>query len=412
MIKSRVGHRVARFRASWLPCGRCIGAILVGVILWPLHGLHAQNRSRPATGAARQNPTTKTTKQRSILSEDQTVKPASVTENSASTRQAIDALYKLSSEATTVGQIQQAIIRGENLRAQPLGNETLQYLNELQAWLLNRRGEAHSQAADRSSESGSEKDATAQEQQAQADFLASIELNPHWRAYHNLGVSLAMTGSYDQALKHFDAAVDRNPNYPNTRFNRAELWLEIGKYEWAEREYSEVIRLNPDDVDARIGRGHSRFYLGRFDEALSDFNEVIQLQPNSAVALADRADLYAYLGRWEEAAQDYRAAIGLDKQLGRAFQSAAWLMATCPEDNYRDTALALRVAERAIQLDGTVDYRYLDTLAAAQANANQVQEAQQSLQSAIKVAPVEIRPELQERMTLYQAQKPFRDVTK
>ena len=333
------------------------------------------------------------------------------TANVDATRQLIDELFQLASEATTVGEIQQALAQVERMRTQPLDNVDLQYLNELQAWLLNRRGEAYSQAAADSAEAGKTDVADAQEAQAQSDFSASIELHPHWRPYHNLGVSLAMQGDYGGALERFTAAIDQNPTYPNTRFNRAELWLELGKYELAEREYSQVLQLNPEDVDAWVGRGHTRFYLGRFEESLEDFNEVVRRQPQSAVALADRADLFAYLGRWEEAAKDYRAAIGIDRQLGRAFQSAAWLMATCPDESYRDTELALKAAERAIQLDGSEDYRYLDTLAAAQANAGQYSQAAETLMGAVDAAPEEIRPELKDRMTLYQAQRPYRDNT-
>ena len=86
-------------------------------------------------------------------------------------------------------------------------------------------------------------------------------------------------------------------------------------------------------------------------------------------------------------------------------------MATCPDESYRDTELALKAAERAIQLDGSEDYRYLDTLAAAQANVGQYSQAAETLMGAVDVAPEEIRPELKERMTLYQAQRPYRDNT-
>jgi tetratricopeptide (TPR) repeat protein len=188
--------------------------------------------------------------------------------------------------------------------------------------------------------------------------------------------------------------------------------MELKKFAEAEREYSEVIRLDPHDVGAKISRGHARFYLGQFDAALRDFDDCVQQDGENAIAYADRADLYAYLGRWEQAARDYRMAIQLDKSLGRAYQSAAWLMATCPEDRFRDAKLALRAAQRAIDLDGTADYRYLDTLAAAQANAQRFSEAIKSLNDALEVAPHDVTSELRDRLTLYQAQRPYRDAAR
>ena len=135
-------------------------------------------------------------------------------------------------------------------------------------------------------------------------------------------------------------------------------------------------------------------------EAIQDLDRVIELDADNAVAFADRADLYAFLGRWEQAARDFRMAIRLDKSLGRAYQSAAWLMATCPEKRFRDQKVALRAAQRAIELDGRDDYRYLDTLAAAQANAQRFGEAMESAQQAIEVAPTDVVAELQEKLQL------------
>ncbi len=276
----------------------------------------------------------------------------------ANARQAIDEVYRLASAANSVGQLELAMQRCSQLQQQPLSADNAQYLSQLQAWLLNRRGEAYATAAGRAMEANQETEAVGLEQQAIVDFNASIEFNPHWRAFHNRGVSLAMLGKYDEAIASFAESIDLNPSYANSRFNRAELWLELGRYDLAEQDYGEVLRLEPQDVDARLGRGHARFYLTRFEEALADFDAAIQQQPDHAVAHADRADLYAFLGRWKEAAQDYRAAIQLDRGLGRAYQSAAWLMATCPDERFRDAELALRSAERT----GTGRYERLPLL--------------------------------------------------
>lgn len=326
-----------------------------------------------------------------------------------SAQQAIDQLYEAATKARKVGEIVQALSECDKLLAQPLDPENKQYLAELKAWLLNRRGEAYALAATRSADAGTDDEAMRQEQLARQDFRESLQLNKTWRAHHNLGVSLAMLGEYAAALTQFQHAIDLNPDYPNTRFNRAELWLEMGQFADAEREYSEVLRLTPNDVDSKMGRGHARFYLSQFEAAMEDFDSAIEADPKNAVAFADRADLNAFLGHWKEAAVDYRQAISLDRELGRAWQSAAWLMATCPNENFREADMAVKAAKRAIELDGAGDYRYLDTLAAAQANAAQFAEANVSLQEALQVAPEEVQGELRNRMTLYQAQRPYRD---
>lgn len=323
-------------------------------------------------------------------------------------RQQVDALYAQASTAKTVDELTQTM--GLAMQITPRDPATRDYLRHLTAWLHNRRGEMLTKSAHDQSQAGRSAGSATLEEQAVQDFTASIQLKANGRAFHNRGVSYATQGKFKEAIEDFSQCLAQNPSYTNARFNRAELNLELGKYEDAENDYSMVLSAEPTDSAALIGRGHVRFYRGQFEDSLMDFDDAIVRDPGNALAYADRADLYSYLGRWEAAARDYRMAIRIDGNLGRAYQSAAWLMATCPDETYRDQQLALRAAKRAIDLEGSRDYRYLDTLAAAQANASLYPQAQQSLQEAIRTAPQEVVGELQERMTLYQANRPYRDV--
>ncbi len=114
------------------------------------------------------------------------------------------------------------------------------------------------------------------------------------------------------------------------------------------------------------------------------------------------------MGEWDKAANDFRQAISLDKKFGRGYQSAAWLMATCPDPQFRNPDLAVRSAERAIELDGDGEYIYLDTLAAALANSGQFERAQDAQRRAIELAPPENVAPLKQRLTLYGTRKPYR----
>ncbi len=376
---------------------KAAGALLLMLSVWP-GAVDAQTRAGVGRSLG--------SSPRSSRAADTTAAPLA---DSASVRESLDAIYQQSSQANTMALLNQCL---EDCRALPVAQldaESRAYLNELEAWLLNRRGEAYAHAAGRVLEDGDEPQSIRLEEQAIADFTDSLSRQISWRPYHNRGVSQAMLGKYDEATASFNEAIKLNPSYANTRFNLAELWLELERWADAEREYSEVLRLDAEDNGARMGRGHSRFYLQKYDQALADFDAVVAKEPENAIAFADRADLHAFLGHWEQAAQDYRTAIQLDRSLGRAYQSAAWLMATCPDERFRDQRNAVRAAQRAIELDGTSDYRYLDTLAAALANAQQYPEAVKNLQQALSVAPEKVAGDLQSRLTLYQANRPFRD---
>src|SRR4029450_6395850 len=102
----------------------------------------------------------------------------------------------------------------------------------------------------------------------------------------------------------------------------------------------------------------------------------------------------------------------LDAKLGRAYRGVAWLLATCPLDEFRDRDLALQSAEKAVALDGDGDWTYLDVLAAAQANAGRYGEAQATLEKALQIASDEVGESLQTRLALYRDRQPYRQSTR
>jgi tetratricopeptide (TPR) repeat protein len=284
------------------------------------------------------------------------------------------------------------------------------YARELLSWSHNRRGELLSEQA--ASAVGGEDPAEADtlDAQALADFEKALEFDPqNWKALHNRGVSYALQGDFDASLADFEKVTKLNADYANTWFNLGELRYERGEYGQAIKDYSRAVELDADDAGALTGRGIALLAAGRYQEALKDFNRVIQLEPRSAEAYAHRGDAYQYLSRWDQAASDYRYANQLDNQSPRVYLGAAWLMSTCPDERYRQTELALQAAQRAIELGGRGDYRVLDTLAAAQANAGQFAEAVSAMKEAIEVATRdEIKNALRKRMQLYEREQPYR----
>ena len=303
---------------------------------------------------------------------------------------------KLSKTAKTGEQYGEVIALCEQALADGATQKWETYANKLAAWAHNRRGEVH--AAD------------GEEAAALEDFEAAIRHDPkRWQAIHNRGVSHAMKGELEAAIADFDQTIKLNPNFANAHFNRGELLYEQGAYEAAVNDYNRALRLAPRDSAAYNSRGHAYYKLGNYRQALADYSYAIRLDPQNAAAYTNRGDAYGDLSRFEEAARDYRAAIRIDPKLGRAYQSAAWLMATCPSEQYRNAQYALMAAKKAIELDGEEDYRYLDTLAAAQANAGKYEEAQATEARVIEMAPPDSLELYKARLAQYEAGKPYRD---
>lgn len=301
--------------------------------------------------------------------------------------------------------IASALERSQQADLQPA---IVEYVNQLLSWTHNRIGELHADDAALKLKAGDAAAAEQADKTALEEFETAIALNPNaWKAIHNRGVSLGLQGKLEEAIADFTRAVELKPDYSNAWFNRGEIHFEQGQYDRAEDDYAAALRLKADDAEILVRRGSARFQLKKFGEALADFNRAVQLSPNNASAIAHRADAYRALGQWSSAAADFRRATSLDPTNSRAMQGAAWLMATCPEARYRDPKLALAAAERAIELLGEDDWRYLDTLAAAQASGGQFGQAVATATKAESLAPEREAASLQQRRELYEAKRPY-----
>ena len=321
----------------------------------------------------------------------------------------VTSVFAMTKTASAREDYEQLITLCEHGMQANMSDAYAEYLTKLAGWSYNRRGESKAEQATVLARQGKVDEASKWDAQALADFETAVKLDPtRWKSVHNRGVSLALVGEYEQALRDFSKTIELQPGYSNAWFNRAEIRYELERYDDAIADYTEALRLEPEDAGLHISRGHAYFQSRRFQSALQDYDQAVQLDPENAVAVANRADAYRSLGMWQESAADYRRAIQLDEKLGRAYQSAAWLMATCPDERFRNAKLALEPAQRAIQLDGEKDFRYLDTLAVAYANAGEFEQAKAAVSKALAICPAEHEPALAKRLDLFDAEKPYR----
>ena len=247
------------------------------------------------------------------------------------------------------------------------------YARQLKGWAHNRLGESFSQQG--------------KEAAALTQFELAVNLNfKHWKALHNRGVSYAMGERFDEALQDFSSAIRINPEYANAWFNRAEIFMRLGKTDLAIENYSQAITLNPHDAGYYQGRGKAYRIRKKYLQARADLDKALEVDGQSAMSYVERGDLWLEQGDFEKSAADYRSAVHSNNQFAEAFQRIAWMMATCPDLRYRDVKRAVAFAQRARRLHGGENFRYLDTLAAAHANAEEFGLAVEQQQLAIKLA--------------------------
>jgi len=273
--------------------------------------------------------------------------------------------------------------------------EGRRFAQQLTTWTLNRRGQLRA--------------ANGQQEQALDDFRAALDYDPNnWRALHNRGVSLAQSGQFAEAFDDFSRVIQLNPQFAKAYSNRATLYVQANDLPAALKDYERARQIDERLVAAHVGLGRVCHLLGRWHEAFKYFDEAVRLDPANAEIVCSRGDLLADMGRYRDALADYAQTIQLDPEFAHAYRNGAWLLATCPDEKFRDAENAIAGARRALEFSYGDRHIALDTLAAALANAGQFEEAISTLQQAVEIAPQQTRPTYLARLQMYQQHQPFR----
>lgn len=98
------------------------------------------------------------------------------------------------------------------------------------------------------------------------------------------GRILLSEGKYNDALTHYQAAIEADKTNYLTYYKRATVYLALGRHKAALDDFNEVIKLKPDFSAARGQRGGILFKQGRLDEAHIDLEWVLRSDPYDAEA--------------------------------------------------------------------------------------------------------------------------------
>src|SRR5207247_224883 len=101
----------------------------------------------------------------------------------------------------------------------------------------------------------------------------------------------------------------------------------------------------------------------------------------------------------------------LDSSDDSSYNQLAWIRATCSDASVRNGKEAVSAASKTCELTEWKDWEFIDTLAAAYAEAGDFKRAIEFQQQALRTGnPSESeQKEMRERLSLYELSKPFRD---
>lgn len=228
-------------------------------------------------------------------------------------------------------------------------------------------------------------------------------------AYNYRGVAYEGNGDLNTAITNYYQAVRFNGTNEDFRFNLGTALGERGDIQPALSNLDEAIRLAPDYAEAWANRGTVEAKAGSLEKALRDCDTAVALAPDSSDIYDARAFTCAALGYFERAIADDKKAVQLDPKNARAYNSLAWTLATCPVASLRNGGQAVAAATHACELAKWNNWAFIDTLAAAWAEAGDFQKALDYQKQAISMPgfPEAKLGEAQGRMNFYQKQEPY-----
>jgi Zn-dependent protease with chaperone function len=133
--------------------------------------------------------------------------------------------------------------------------------------------------------------------------------------------------------------------------------------------------------------------------------------PQLATALGSRGLLEAAYSMHEAAVEDLDRALGSGSRDPEIYNTLAWIMATSPRDAVRNAQRARELALTACELTRYQEPNFIDTLAAANAEAGDFNEAMQLQKKALESPKFDQRfgKEARDRLALYAAGRPYRE---
>jgi tetratricopeptide (TPR) repeat protein len=245
------------------------------------------------------------------------------------------------------------------------------------------------------------------------DIDAALRIDPNnARAFRLRGAMHCRKRQAAPAIAALNRALELEPDDSNALTIRALCWIDRGEPDKAIDDYTAAIKLSPEEAQHWGNRSHAWWMKKELPKSLADLNKAIELDPKSSVWIANRGAAHMEMGDYPAAIADLNQALAMDPKAIRARFRLAWIYACIPDDEVRSGETALKLLWPV--LDSEIDEDEFDRLAveamaAAMAEVGNFNLAVKTQHGAIALANTQEETRAaRERLTLYEAGKPYR----
>ncbi|MFL5244542.1 MAG: tetratricopeptide repeat protein [Gemmataceae bacterium] len=286
---------------------------------------------------------------------------------------------------------------------------------------------------------------------ATQEFAETVRLNPdHLQSHRNLARLYGKEGKQKEAIEELHEILRLDPDDFQARISLGLTYMKQFDMEQARRQFAEAARIQPRTPEPHNYLGLTYTWHGDYAQACLHYREALRFNPSYAEAMSNLGVALGRQGNWKEARvfltravaiepravgfhcqlalvlnelgqpaaaqKEYEAASRLKPDWPQEASKHAWRLATDRDDNHRSAGEALFLAQEACQATATQPRaEFLDTLAAAQAEAGRFDEAVATAKKALALASPALGSEriaaMQSRLRLYEAHQPYREAS-
>lgn len=247
-------------------------------------------------------------------------------------------------------------------------------------------------------------------------FMRYSLVADHWQYFAIIGPIALIAGGVARAADRFSGrapVVARITGAGLLLLLGVLTWRQTGTYENLETLWARTAARNPGSAMVQNALGDTYLQQGRLDEAKVCFEKSLAIKPDDPLVQNNLAITLVRAGKPEEAVALLEKALRMEIHTGETSNNLAWLLATCPVDRIRNGRRAVELAHEADQLSGGDNPMFIDTLAAAYAEAGQFEEAvieaRRGIDMALLMNDRQMVATLEARVQLYATRSPFRD---
>lgn len=235
--------------------------------------------------------------------------------------------------------------------------------------------------------------------------------------YFLRGALYAQQKNFRQALADANQALRRDANLLPALRLKGVIYLEMERYDDAVRTFTQLRDKSKDDagkLEAKTQIAYALSKQGKYKTASELLKKELEKQPDNVELLRSLADMELLFGHWGEADRLYKRLLELDPKDSGVLNNYSWLLATCPEDQYRDAARALEYGKQAAEATLYAAPHILSTLAAAYAEGGDFESARSWSQKAVELGEKENHESLdslKKELESYKENKPWRETS-